>query len=337
MIEVDAQLRPLDIATGVVLAVCGALLTPRLGFAFAIFCGSPLALWLIRLSPLGARSSVRWWTLLMTACSAIVVVGGASLTGGADSPVMFFVGFVSLASHARFSHLVRSTLLGVGIIVAIVAVDLWLGRSIDPLIFLSALVIAGYLPLFVERMVRMEQAQRRRAVLDQLTGCLNRHALDARSTELEQQGERSGADLSVILFDLDHFKRVNDEFGHGVGDRVLAHVAYEARKHLRRFELVYRLGGEEFAILLPGAPLTVATDMAEKIRVAIETSDTSGIQHGIEVTASFGVATATSPFVVSNAIDVADRRMYAAKRRGRNCVVSHDIHDDRGVEVAPVG
>ena len=96
------------------------------------------------------------------------------------------------------------------------------------------------------------------AVLDALTGLLNRSSLESRAVEIEQQARLTGGAVSLVLLDLDSFKGVNDTYGHARGDAVLRDVAYEIRKSLRSFELVYRIGGEEFLVLLPGVELTEA-------------------------------------------------------------------------------
>lgn len=316
--EVDSATRSLNIITAVVVAGAGMLFAPMYGTWFSGFAAVPLLYWTIRMSPLGAHGSLRSWNIAMVAAMAGSIAGGALMSGGADSPVVFFAGIIALVAHALFDHVERCGGLGVGSLLGLACVDLGLGRSIEPVVFVSAILIAAYLPFFVDRMVRVEQFQRQRAVVDQLTGCLNRHALDTRSMELEAQAVHTDSEVSVIVFDLDHFKRVNDEHGHGTGDRVLAHVANVARRHLRRFELIYRLGGEEFAVLLPGAKLAVAARLAENLRIGIE----SAPMDEVSVTASFGVASAAAPFEVHNVIEVADQRLYIAKALGRNRVVS---------------
>jgi diguanylate cyclase (GGDEF)-like protein len=319
--EVDAVLRSLNVVMAGVVAASAALFMPRFGTAFAFFACVPLLYWIVRSSPLGMFGGVRMWNIALVTAMVGSIGGAASMSGGADSPVVYFVGVIALLAHALFAHRGRCAALGVGSILFLGGIDLWLGRPVDPVVFLCALVIAGYLPMFVDRLVRLEQLQRSRAIVDHLTGCLNRHALDARSIELEEQGRRTEAELAVIMFDLDHFKEINDRYGHGVGDRVLAHVANVTRGQLRRFELVYRIGGEEFAILLPGVGLSFASAIAEKIRTTIESSP----MDEISVTASFGVVACAAPFSIGQAIEAADHRMYVAKSLGRNQVVDRDV------------
>jgi diguanylate cyclase (GGDEF)-like protein len=125
--------------------------------------------------------------------------------------------------------------------------------------------------------------------------------------------------VGVIVADIDRFKMINDEHGHGRGDAVLVDVAYELRKALRAFDLSYRIGGEEFLMLLPGADADQAEAIGDALRDAIERTPVAG---GLHVTASFGVA-ASAPgeaFDYERTFDRADAALLAAKREGRNCV-----------------
>jgi diguanylate cyclase (GGDEF)-like protein len=155
-------------------------------------------------------------------------------------------------------------------------------------------------------------------VIDQLTGLLNRHALARRATELEQQSQVTGEPVGVVIGDLDHFKGVNDALGHATGDAVLADVAYTIRKQLRAFDLAYRLGGEEFLVLIPGADAEQTAALAERLREAIDTQDYAG-RH---VTMTFGVSATGGgeAFDYETHFERADAALYEAKRAGRNCV-----------------
>ena len=115
-------------------------------------------------------------------------------------------------------------------------------------------------------LMRSDIQHRSDAVIDQLTGMLNRKALSTRVAELAQQSQLTGESIGIIVGDLDHFKAINDTRGHSVGDVVLKEVAYQMRKQLRAFDLAYRLGGEEFLILLPGSDLEQSAQLAEQLR-----------------------------------------------------------------------
>jgi diguanylate cyclase (GGDEF)-like protein len=156
-------------------------------------------------------------------------------------------------------------------------------------------------------------------VLDPLTGLLNRASLESRAAEIEQQARLTDGAVAVVLLDLDRFKRVNDEHGHERGDAVLRDAAYEIRKVLRSFELVYRIGGEEFLLLLPGADLDAGVEIAERVRVAVAMA----CPGEVEMTLSAGVATASGTDVRYDALfRAADLALLSAKREGRDRVVA---------------
>jgi diguanylate cyclase (GGDEF)-like protein len=164
-----------------------------------------------------------------------------------------------------------------------------------------------------------ELRHRDEAVLDPLTGLLNRHALKPRFAEIRQQARIADQPVCLVLCDIDEFKSVNDAHGHDIGDAVLRDVAYEMRKGLRSFELVYRLGGEEFLIVLPGIDLQGGHEVAERIRVAIDEANPGGVP----VTISAGVSAAEGDAVrYDELFKTADLALYAAKHGGRNRVVA---------------
>jgi diguanylate cyclase (GGDEF)-like protein len=151
--------------------------------------------------------------------------------------------------------------------------------------------------------------------LDPLTGLLNRRGLDA---QIEAPARATG---SLVAADLDHFKSVNDRFGHATGDRVLVMVADVLAGVVRRGDSVARTGGEEFLVVLPGAPLAAAMRIAEQARARIERSAVDGPAGPVRVTSSFGVAEVAPGETVEAATARADAALYEAKRQGRNRVV----------------
>ena len=159
---------------------------------------------------------------------------------------------------------------------------------------------------------RQRASQRRQADTDPLTGLLNR-----RGFSRMMRGTEAGA---LLLLDLDHFKAVNDCYGHQVGDRVLCHVADTASDMLRKKDLLARWGGEEFVIFLPGAPATLAGTIANRLREAIAIDQP---EVGPEVTISVGVAGHAGGEAFDHAFVAADRALYRAKAEGRN-LVRHD-------------
>ncbi|MEM5421624.1 MULTISPECIES: sensor domain-containing diguanylate cyclase [Paraburkholderia] len=154
---------------------------------------------------------------------------------------------------------------------------------------------------------------------DGLTGIANRRFFETRLADEFLRWQRYGGELSMLLFDLDHFKRINDEFGHVAGDTVLRSMAQRVSGVVRKQDVFGRFGGEEFALLLPCTPLDDALYVAEKIRrtIADEPIEVQGVI--VPVTASVGAATArTGAPDYEGMINEADAALYTAKRQGRN-------------------
>ncbi|WP_336026604.1 GGDEF domain-containing protein [Geodermatophilus sp. FMUSA9-8] len=157
------------------------------------------------------------------------------------------------------------------------------------------------------------------AVIDELTGLFNRKALARRFPDIRAQAAVSDAHLSLLLCDVDRFKTVNDTWGHDRGDQVLRDLATRIREVLRTSDLVFRFGGEEIAILLPGHGLQHAVLTAERLRSSIGTSPLAGLH----ITLSVGVASARGDAVdLSDLLSRADRALYSAKATGRDRVCS---------------
>ncbi len=183
---------------------------------------------------------------------------------------------------------------------------------------------AGQLMREVDEAIRMREAReevlRREAETDSLTGLRNRRAFEVRLERAVADARERGASLSVIVFDIDHFKAINDTYGHPVGDEVLRLLAEVVRAQLRPSDMLSRIGGEEFAIVV-AAGLGVASEIAERLRGAVA-DKVRGLEGGEHVTASFGVATLEADDDgVAPLVRRADAALYEAKRSGRNRVV----------------
>lgn len=159
------------------------------------------------------------------------------------------------------------------------------------------------------------------AMTDELTGLLNRRAFLERICEHISQSQRTGQPLGCIMFDVDRFKRINDQRGHHAGDVVLAHVARVTRARLRPYDVVGRLGGEEFCIACPAATLHETAVLAERVRAAIECSPAIADRLVIPVTVSLGAAGLTNGLAdCDSLLAAADAMLYKAKQHGRNQV-----------------
>jgi diguanylate cyclase (GGDEF)-like protein/PAS domain S-box-containing protein len=174
----------------------------------------------------------------------------------------------------------------------------------------------------------LEQQLRELATLDFLTGAANRrHFVEVAQRERERS-RRSGAALSLCMLDADHFKNVNDHYGHVAGDHVLTALARAVTSVLRKSDVLGRLGGEEFAVLLPDTDLTGAMTVAERMRAAVEAArvpggepNEQGERTDIRVTVSLGVAELRGDEPFDSLLKRADRALYAAKDLGRNRVL----------------
>ena len=171
------------------------------------------------------------------------------------------------------------------------------------------------------RMVVNEMELRQLALTDSLTGALTRRGLEQRLETEQARGQRNDHAITLLALDLDHFKSVNDRFGHAAGDVLLRRVVEVCRGNLRGGDVIGRIGGEEFVIMLPEMAGRRAVQVAERLRLAVQGI---AIAHGAEtlrVTASVGVAMlAPDDRTVQQALHRADMALYAAKEHGRNCV-----------------
>jgi diguanylate cyclase (GGDEF)-like protein len=160
------------------------------------------------------------------------------------------------------------------------------------------------------------------AKTDALTGLFNRRYFHQLSESAFEQAIRQRTPLAVIMLDIDHFKNINDTFGHLIGDLVLQKVAGACRAALRETDLIGRYGGEEFAIILPGTQINEAKTIAERIRQSIEMMEISTSIGEVSTTASLGVVTIYHSGLSSmeKMLDASDKALYQAKDRGRNCV-----------------
>ena len=187
------------------------------------------------------------------------------------------------------------------------------------------IVMAVFIALFAYRTKRSQLHFMKLSRVDGLTGIDNRpHFIDQAERALEAS-RKLAQEVCVILCDLDHFKSINDKFGHATGDQVLRQAVDACRKHLRASDRFGRFGGEEFCILLPGCSLSDARQRCEQLRTAIATIALDPANTSSTVSASFGVAsTASSSYELRQLLAHADAALYRAKYAGRNCVVLYD-------------
>lgn len=177
---------------------------------------------------------------------------------------------------------------------------------------------------------------RHKARHDSLTGLLNRRAIEEAIDAQMQRARRTGETHSLLMPDLDHFKSINDSFGHAVGDRVLQHVATILRSSVREIDRVARVGGEEFLVLMPGASLEAARPVAERLceHLAADPLHLQGMS--VNLSASIGIAQWAGPAEEMSPLLVrVDAALYRAKAQGRNRVIASDA--DSAASARPTG
>lgn len=171
--------------------------------------------------------------------------------------------------------------------------------------------------LIEEELVTAKKYAEELSQKDELTGLNNRRVFFERGRHIFELAKRSGHPVSVIMMDIDHFKMINDKYGHSVGDKVLQAVAEPLQRIVREIDIVARIGGEEFAFVLPETRLEDATIMAERLRAEIENLVVTN--NGHKITASFGLVTCEDGNKdVDTLLANADEALYIAKRNGRN-------------------
>ena len=190
--------------------------------------------------------------------------------------------------------------------------------------------VSAHLQGLAERIASMEQQaqgyrehleeQRQKALIDPLTGLPNRAAWGERLQHEVEQWQAHGKPLLIAMLDLDHFKRINDGYGHLAGDKVLKIIATQLRKHLRPIDFIARFGGEEFVLLMPDTPLSAGLHLIEKLRAAIQACPFHFKGEPVTITTSIGVSAFRTGDRSDHVLKRADDALYRAKRRGRNAV-----------------
>lgn len=175
-----------------------------------------------------------------------------------------------------------------------------------------------------EALESLKDAHQKDVLTDSLTNIANRRAYEFELARRISQWERDGSPLILVLIDIDHFKKFNDRFGHSAGDTVLKSVAQTLQSMIRKADLVARIGGEEFAIILPGINFEEAKDVAERMRCLIEAQKCSYEGLHLKVTVSIGFAQLLPGEDSASLTKRSDAALYSSKEAGRNCVHYHD-------------
>lgn len=298
------------------------------GFRFArTFLGlAELAPWLDR--------AVRLLCLAVMASMALAVAIGAQSLAAllAFAFALFFtlamvgLGYYAILHQRSAGKYFLAAVISGMVGAAVTTVTVWGWIPYHPLGFraveIGIVIEATLLALAVAYLVRQHEKARHRAEslarTDPLTGLMNRRSFMEQGEGLWNSAQRHKRPLALVLFDLDYFKRINDQHGHAAGDKVLVEVANLIRRECRLGDLPARWGGEEFVVLLPEATLVQARRIAERLRqqFAVHRDWAAGLP--IKVCASFGVVERTGEVSLEKLIEEADFWLYRAKREGRD-------------------
>lgn len=284
-------------------------------------------------SRIAVSNRPEYWLLFLTLAGVVAIGFGVAMSGGARSAALPWLVVPVVGSTAVFTARGVAITVAAAVMTANVATFSGGAESLvaAPEYLAATIVLIACVGLYVNGLMRTEVRLRGESVLDPLTGLLNRATLGQRFEEVRQQALLVNVPVSIVLFDLDHFKDVNDTYGHDTGDAVLRDVAYELRKALRSFELAYRVGGEELLLILPGTDEAAAAGLAERVRRRVAASRPGGIS----VTVSAGVAAGFGrELVYERLFELADARLYTAKNAGRNQVVPSPLAQPEPLRLA---
>jgi len=319
LLDMEERVRPYRTVCFAILALALASVGPQVGWWWV----APLAVGFLGFAVADRfmRASERPWLWIAGAWGALPLLLGLAVvaTGGPDSPAVVLFALPAVTLGARFEPwgmAVGTIYILIVAVASTVAIDpAGAADASQQLIASAALIISTV--ILSAALAASDRAHREQSTLDPLTNLFNRNALEQRLSELDGMptSEAEGVSHSLLLCDLDHFKRVNDQLGHAAGDAVLQDVAYTMRATLRAGDSIYRVGGEEILIVLPSASEADAVEIAERLRVAVRERRPVGAQ----VTVSIGVAVSRGGKVnTDDLIARADAALYAAKAGGRD-------------------
>jgi diguanylate cyclase (GGDEF)-like protein len=333
LIDMELRLRPYRVACFLILAAVLAANSGDIGWWWTVPLAAGLAGFAVADSFMKSSARPALWVAAAWGILPLLVAGAVAMTGGAGSPALMWFGIPAVTLGARFEP--WGIAVGTGYLLVVLGAATF---GLDPataaehhqeVMAAGALVVC--IVILSGALVESDRAHRRRSTFDSLTGLLNRSALDQRLSEIDgRASDQDGVAYALLLCDLDHFKRVNDQLGHGVGDAVLQDVAYTMRAALRAGDTIYRVGGEEILVVLPGAGRGDAEEIAERLRTAVRERRPVGVS----ITVSIGAAVSAPGRVdTGDLVKRADAALYAAKARGRNRVVVNAVDEASTAEV----
>lgn len=321
LLDMEVRLRPYRFACFGILALALTSIGAEIGWWWIVPLLAGLGGFAVADSFMRSSEHPALWVATAWGILPLLLADAVVVTGGAASPLLMWFALPAVTLGARFEP--RGIACGTAYILVLMLVAT---VGLDPatasdhhqeLVAAAALVLSAV--ILSGALAESDRAHRRRSTLDPLTGLFNRNALEQRLAELDGKpsGDEKGSSYALLLCDLDHFKQVNDQLGHAAGDTVLREVADTMRAVLRAGDSIYRIGGEEILVVLPGAAKEDAMGVAQRLRRAVRERRPGGV----EVTISVGVAVSGSgPIDTHELINLADSALYSAKAGGRDRV-----------------
>ena len=263
----------------------------------------------------------RWALAPLGALGVLLIAVALTATPGAGDGAVLYMWPVLWTTFFFGRRGAVSIVLCVGVahaltLLALPAASSYPGRWIDVMVSVSVVAVVVLTLVHHNDLLLTRLAGEART--DALTGLLNRRGFDERASLDLAHARREGSSLAVIVFDIDYFKRINDEWGHEVGDRVLARIGELLRDQSRDIDVTARFGGEEFVVLLPRSTSADASAFAERVRAALAADAFGGLP---TVRMSAGILAASAPASVESMLQGADLALYNAKRAGRDRTV----------------
>ncbi len=313
-------------------AVLGASLViagPWLGYWWIVPLAAALAAFAVVDRKIADSDHPDRWMAAGWAVSPLMIAISVALTGANASPATGWFALPAITLGMRFER--RGVTVGAIYLFVLMFFSLYVANpsavTDDPttLVFTGGLTLAAL--LLSGAVVESDRDHRHSSIVDPLTGLLNRAALAQKVDDLKPLRNEDRC-LGLLIGDLDHFKEINDRHGHAAGDAVLRDVAYAIAGALRSFDVAYRIGGEEFLILLPDADDSGVKMVAERLREEVHACS----RHGLQISMSFGGVSGAYDGADFSALSAAaDKALYEAKRAGRDrLVMAGDATADEG-------
>jgi diguanylate cyclase (GGDEF)-like protein len=322
LLDMEIRLRPYRFACFAILAVGLAAFSSELGWWWTLPLSAGLGGFAVADAFMRSSAHPALWIAAAWGILPLLLADAVVTTGGAESPALMWFALPAVTLGARFDP--RGIALGTAYILALLGLSTYVLDAGTAAAHAQEVMAAVGLVLCTVilsgALVESDRAHRRRSTIDPLTGLFNRSALEQRLRELDGQptSEADGISHALLLCDLDNFKRVNDRLGHVAGDAVLQEVAQTMRASLRAGDSIYRVGGEEILVVLPGATKPDAVGVAERLRRAVRDRRPGCVP----VTISIGVAVSQTGLLdTDELVGLADAALYSAKAAGRDQVM----------------